>query len=123
MADFARWGTALAWAAGYQKHRFMDALTENSRRQIREVIQSDPLAESIKRLLADRNPWKGLATQLLRTLTRLTRENVRGANWPQSPNHLSRRLNELVPLLKSIGIEIQKGKSGDGRLIILQKVK
>jgi hypothetical protein len=98
-------------------------LKKNSERQIAEVIESDPVADAIRRLLATRKRWKGTATNLLNELGELVGDNVRDRNWPKAANHLSRRLTALITPMNDIGIEIRIGKEAGGRLITLRKVK
>jgi hypothetical protein len=123
MADFARWGTAITWAAGYNKNAFMDALNENSQRQVGEVLQSDMIADAIKRLLSTRDSWQGSPMRLLDRLTGLMGDAARGVGRPKTPNHLSRRLNALITPMRAVGIEIEMGRSTTGRVVSLRKTK
>jgi hypothetical protein len=123
MVDFAHWGTAIAVALGYKADEFIEALSKNVQRQVDEVIQSNPVAEGIERLLVGRRRWKGTATELLNELNDLIGDNISVPGWPKSPNHLIRRLNALQTALRGAGIEYRTGKSKGGKLVLLRKVK
>jgi energy-coupling factor transporter ATP-binding protein EcfA2 len=123
MADFAHWGTAITVALGYKADQFNDALAENTRWQTEEVLQSNPVAESIQQLLAAHKRWEGTPTRLLHELNDLIPDNVGVPGWPRSANHLTRRLKSLQTALQGIGIKYHSGKSKGGKLIVLRKGK
>ena len=68
MADFARWGSAacpdLKTKSG-QIVRFIDAYAGNREDTVEGVLEADPVAVAIRRFMADREEWQGIATELL----------------------------------------------------------
>ena len=65
MADFALWATACEtalWPAG----TFTRAYDANRKAAIEEVIESDPVAVCVRKLMAERGSWAGTASELLR---------------------------------------------------------
>lgn len=119
MVDFAYWGTAIAMALGYKENDFIDALSRNVRRQVEELVQSNPVAAAVKRFMEERTTWKGSASKLLKNLNELPGQEL-GVSWPKTANHLSRRLRILQSSLRQLGIEADIGKSSAGREIILR---
>ena len=53
MADFAIWGEAISRAMGHSENEFLDAYYNNIRFQNAEVIESNPVAFAIKKLVED----------------------------------------------------------------------
>ena len=53
MADFAIWGEAIARALGYKENEFLKAYYNNIGFQNNEVIESNPLAFAIKKLVEE----------------------------------------------------------------------
>src|SRR6202043_1382799 len=65
MADFALWATACEtalWPAG----TFTRAYTANRKTAIEEVVDTDPIATSVREIMSERNCWTGSAADLLR---------------------------------------------------------
>ena len=70
MADFALWATACEtalWPAG----TFARAYAANRKAAIEGIIDADPVAICVRRLMAQRGSWAGTASDLLRAATDL----------------------------------------------------
>ena len=65
IADFSKWGYAIAEAAGFGGDNFMNAYRNNIAKVNDEVIASNPVAEAIVVFLEQNKDWKGHATELL----------------------------------------------------------
>lgn len=49
--------------------------------------------------------------------------STRQKAWPKKPHVLSRRLNELAPALPSVGLNVERERTGKARLIHINNVK
>jgi hypothetical protein len=67
-----------------------------------DVIESDPVAESVLRLIEHNGHWIGTCTKLHAELT----PPWRPRDWPRSPRALSGALRRLAPALRKMGVEI-----------------
>lgn len=106
MADFALWATACEtaiWPAG----TFWTAYSSNRDEAVAGVIESDPVANVVRALMATRTEWTGTASDLLDALTELVSEAQRKSkSWPNTPSTLSGRLRRAATFLRKAGIEI-----------------
>jgi hypothetical protein len=106
MADFALWATACEtaiWPAG----TFWMAYSGNRDEAVAGVIESDPVANVVRALMATRTEWTGTASDLLDALTELVSEAQRKSkSWPNTPSILSGRLRRAATFLRKAGIEI-----------------
>ncbi len=62
MADFALWATACGtalWPAG----TFARAYDANRKAAVEEIIEADPVAVCVRKLMAERSTWAGTAPQ------------------------------------------------------------
>jgi hypothetical protein len=105
MADFAVWATACVSA-----FRPGDALETAYSDAIENIVEADPVAASVREIMAERAQWTGSASDLLRAGT----NNVAGTGWPKSARALAGRLRRAQTFLRTLGIEI--GFSREGRL-------
>ncbi len=116
MADFALWATACEtalWSAG----TFWSAYCGNLDEAVEGVIAADPIASSVRVLMATRTVWKGNSSDLLGALSEVVDERgVKSKTWPDSPRALSGRLRRAATFLRKIGIEIGFGREGRARI-------
>jgi hypothetical protein len=78
MADFALWATACGtalWPAG----TFARAYDANRKAAVEEIIEADPVAVCVRKLMAERSSWAGTAPQP-RYAPR-ARARVMGSKW------------------------------------------
>jgi hypothetical protein len=86
------------------------------RRQVaQDVVEGDPVALAIRRLLTETptSSWEGTATELLDLIT----PDHPDRNWPATPQSLSGRLRRAAPDLRGIGIQVEFTRSSDQRTI------
>ena len=69
MADFARWGYAIAEAAGFSGETFIKAHHANIVTQHDEAIEANPAAQVLMEFMKDQEPWTGTASELHALLT------------------------------------------------------
>lgn len=117
MADFARWGYTIGEAIGNRGEEFINQYNTNIDRQNLEVVSADIVANMMIQFLSDKREWNGTVGQLHTELIKLAESkklNTRGNNFPQQPNVLSRRLNNLRSNLSSVGITFETNVTSKG---------
>lgn len=122
MADFARWGCAIAQALGYKQEDFLDTYYANIQEQHQEAIQENPVAVAIRAFMENRKEWKGSMSELLEKFVEITESekiDTKAREWPKAPNALSRRINEVKTNLSEIGISIRSEKISQGKRIVI----
>lgn len=109
MADFARWGCAIAEAIGHTQQEFTDAYDENCGLQNRQAIEENPIASAIEMLMKNRKNWNGTAQTLLKELRTIAeKEEMEVKLFPKSPSALSRKINEVKANLLVERVKIEK---------------
>lgn len=125
MADFCRWGCAIAQALGYTQDEFLSAYLANIKEQHEEAIRGSQLASAVIALLEERgSPLEGRSSELygmLREIAEKEKLNVKEEGWPRSPNWLLRRLNEIRTNLLEVGISIDDREQSRGTIITITK--
>jgi hypothetical protein len=119
LADFGRWGAAIAEALGYSAEDFLSAYGMNVASQNEVALEESLVAQSILWFLEVGTEWEGTATQLLQELESNAEHlniNIRAKAWPKSPNSLTRRLREVSPNLRRMGIQVSERKVGGVKL-------
>jgi len=127
MADFTRWGCAIAVALGRSEEEFIRAYEEKVERQIEEAVHASPLGTVLLDWVdgLTLSKWEGSPSQLFRALNNHAKElgiSTRQKSWPKAPHIMVRQLNELAPSLKALGLNVITGvRTGkEGRKIILE---
>src|SRR6266478_3582883 len=124
MADFALWATACEpalWPAG----TFARAYDGNRRAAVEAIIETDPVAICIWRLMADGGSWTGTASDLLRAAATLAGEG-KSADWPKNPGAFAGRVRRAQTFLRMLGIEIsfnREGRAGTRTIRISSRIK
>ena len=124
MADFARWGCAIAMALGFDATDFQRAYRANIREQNSEVLESHPVAAAVVCMMGEVNEWEGRPAQLLEHLVKVAEAekiDIKAKVWPKAAHILSRRLREVKPNLEAVGVTVETGHHiGDHRAILLR---
>ena len=126
MADFCRWGYAIAEAAGIAGggDRFLEAYQANIERSNSEAIEAHPVASAVIALMEKRDSWSGSVADLLATLERIAlteRINTRLKDWPKAAHVLSKRLKEVRSNLGKKGIVFNIRHMGKAKEITIEK--
>lgn len=110
MAEFGEHGEIISRCIGYEEHAFINAYYDNIQIQNNEVIESSLLGKMVMEFIKEKEVWEGSASELYSILTVVVEQTdqrvVRSRAWPNAPNSMVRKLNELIPTLKENGIEI-----------------
>jgi len=132
MADFGKWGYAIAEACGIGGQNFLAAYADSQKRQGDVALEHSPVATAIIALMeqqrepgeTDHRPrpkivtWEGTPTQLLEELHWIANDHCLdpyGKQWPKSANALTRRMKEVKSNLESVGITWVETKSKNAR--------
>ena len=116
MADFARFGRAVALSLGKTTNDFDEAYRTVTRQNAFDIIESTPMSRLVKKLAAEHaeaKPWQGSLEELLRNLRQsqlqrmiplLKRTYLAVARW------LRTRLDELAPALLADNVVVRSLK-------------
>ena len=124
MADFAQLVAAAEPALPWNPGEFSKAYSENIKKVIDISLEADDVAVAVMSLMDDseNTEWTGKASDLKMVLDSIVEDRVRRLkSWPKQANALSSRINRCSTFLRSKGIEIERGKSGD-RYICIRKI-
>ena len=125
MADFTRWGYAIAEACGIGGEKFLKAYLNNQHKANDEAVSSNPIATAIIRLMENTQYFEGSASKLLEVLNSIAEDekiDIQSKLWAKEPNVLSRRLNELKSNLLMEGITFSTSNTSLGRKIEIRKI-
>jgi hypothetical protein len=121
MADFTRWGFAIAEALGGRGEEFLNAYKENIEQQNEEVIQGSTLAQAVLTFMDGKTVWEGSVGDALTELHKIANpEDDRAflrndTTFPKVAKNLRKYLETIETNLKDKGITFKIGnkeKSG-----------
>ncbi|MCG1027041.1 hypothetical protein J5S49_01895 [Virgibacillus halodenitrificans] len=124
MADFTRWGYAIAEVLGYGGERFLQAYRKNRNQSNDEAISSHPVAATVVALMKENQSWSGSVASLLGELERVAEQekiNTKVKTFPKAAHILSRRLKEVKSNLEDVGITFDIRHAGDSKKVSIQK--
>lgn len=107
MADFTRWGYAIAEALGLGGDTFLEALMYNLSKANDEAVAAHPVAAAVVAFMRDSSSWTGSVSGLLSELEQIAEAEKILTNhkfWPGAASILSRRLLEVKSNLEELGI-------------------
>lgn len=128
MADFSMWIVAAEAGLGVPPGAFMRAYAGNRGDAISESIENDDVARTVLLLLDGAGPggWEGTASDLLSELReRLEAAGIadvlRRRSWPGSPSALTRRLRQIIPALRHLGVVVVLPERTKGRPLQIRR--
>jgi hypothetical protein len=124
MADFARSGEAVGRALGWGEGAFLRAYWSNIEGVTESAAEASSVATAILGLMADRETWKGTPSELLAALAEIVSEKeAKAPGWPRNAKGLSTQLVRLAPVLRKLGIQIERPeiRTRKGRPVFLTK--
>lgn len=124
MADFVEWTVAAETGLGWDPGEFEEVYNSNRSKVSEAAFEANPVAVAIKDLMAQRTegvPWEGTPTELLNVLSPRVSEAVRRSrSWPTTPAVLGNKIERAKPLLREIGILVERHKATDRVITIVQ---
>jgi hypothetical protein len=127
MADFELFGHA-AEGAFAAAGAFRRALYRQKEEANEAVIDAEPVIIALRSFMADKDHWRGTATQLLNVLAGGDRTEQcvsRWRSWPRDPSAFSVRLRDAAATLRKIGIAAEFGRDAStnrNRIIELRRL-
>jgi len=118
MIDFVKWATAAEQALGFEKGAVLKAFTASNDDYVMSLIEGDPTASAIKRLvLVKKHSWTGTCQELLEVAEKHTGYSKK---LPETPRGMASKLKSLAPTMRKIGIDIQfPQRSSVARLVTI----
>ena len=122
MADFTRWGEAIAQAMGEEPGRFAEVYAKRRIHQIADALVSEPVAEALLIFMNKRTSWKGSHGALRSELTTIAGGNeidTKQRSWPKSDSSLSQHLGKLqtdLPTVCGIAYERYRDRNNLSKL-------
>ena len=112
MTDFTRWGVAITEALGEKREKFLDAYDKNIKLQNEEVLKSSLIGTVLTKFMDTMNEdtWEGVPTELYYVLEGVAegiKVNLRQKDWPKNAKWMTRRINEIIPSLTSMGYHVE----------------
>jgi hypothetical protein len=104
MADAAKWIVAAEPATGYPEGTLLRALEENQAEAMAERMDNNPVASALNDLL-QRGPYVGGVSNLYKLL-KLDETLAYDRTFPQTAQHLSKKLKQYKKALQEAGINI-----------------
>lgn len=123
MADYTRWGFAIAEVIGLGGDNFLNAYENNQKKASSEALANQPIYQCLELVMQDKLYFEGTATELLQKLNtvRASEQISNFSDWPKEPNILSRRLKEMQTNLTEHGMHLKFKKMNIGRRIVIEK--
>jgi len=124
MADFAHWGSAVSKALGFDEKFFIKIYRENMQVQNEEALEASPIAQTIVKLMENRERYEDSPSNLLSELDNIAsilRLDNKDRRYPRSPKTLWKRIKEIETNLLEVGITIERYKNLEGRKIVILK--
>ena len=120
MADYAKWGEAVARGQGMQAGAFLASYTGNRRTATEAELETTPLGTLMMRLARMAMQWTGTVSRLHTALTETVDVKIAtSATWPKSPRELSNELRRIAPQLRLHGMNLKFTKSHGERIITI----
>ena len=124
MADFTRWGYAIAEVLGYGGNHFLQAYRKNRNQSNEEAISSHPVAATVVALMRNNQTWSGAVSSLLSELERVAEQeriNTNVKTFPKAAHVLSKRLKEVKSNLEDVGITFDIRHTGSFKKVSIRK--
>jgi len=127
MAEFAKWGYAIAEVLGIGGEKFIELYNENLGGHHFHVAENNQVMSSVFHFIAStpEKKWSGRVSDLLAVLNSYNKETgiiIDKKEWPKSDSWLSRELNKLKVSFKGVGIKLDVQRTGTARRIIIERI-
>lgn len=123
MADFCRWGYAIAEVVFGNGEIFLQEYKSNQATQNLEAINSDSVAYLIMEFMRGKTTWTKRVSAFFNDIKAEAEKhgmNPNSKSMPQAPNSLSRRIKAVKSNLEAVGITFEiSEKRSDGNYITL----
>ena len=111
MADFATWVVACEPALPWPDGAFLAAYDDARGHVIQAGIEADLVAGAVLEFISEVGTWEGTSGELLDALNGRRAIGSRPPkDWPETPRSMSGKLDRAAPLLRGVGVEVEKLK-------------
>ncbi len=120
MADFVKWGCAIAISIGYSQEEFLNAYQNNTNTQTEAAAEANALVTVIVEVMEGKDSYEDTTGAVYKTLTEKA-ENLSlrdSYGWPKAANAFTRQIPILQPVLQALGLRIESWKSGKRKIRI-----
>jgi len=125
LADWGEYAASVYEVLGWGAETFLTDWDEVVRAQNRSTLDGSPVAQAVIKFMEGRESFEGSSTKLHKELEGVAEaigvSITRDKAWPKSARWLWRRMQEVVPLLVAVGIEVSRSESKQGTIIALRK--
>jgi hypothetical protein len=125
LADWGEYAAAVYEVMGWGAETFLEDWDEVVKVQNRATLDGSPVAQAVIRFMEARGSYQGTSTELHKALETVAEDIgvsvTRDKAWPKSARWTWRRIQEVVPLLVAVGIEVSRSENKRGTIIALRK--
>lgn len=122
LADFTKWGCAIAEALGSSKEEFISSYQENQNELTEESLLASPLGRAIKYYMSDNVILEGTPTSILVKLNSIAYDaGVNPRDLPENAYSFGRQFNSIQTNLDQCGIQVEFKRSRE-RIYRITKV-
>ncbi len=107
LADFAKWGYAIAEALGTSGDQFLKDFAANVKNQNESVVEKNVLCQAIMGLVYGKSNIEGSVADIHKDLKRIVAEDAKDESFPKLPHNLRGQLDLLRSTLLEHGITYQ----------------
>lgn len=107
LADFAKWGYAIAEALGKSGEQFVTDFTENVKNQNEGVTEKNILCQTILSLMTEETAYLNTVSDTHKALKAIAGLDAKDATFPKLPHNMREQLDRLRSTLLEHGISFQ----------------
>lgn len=119
LADFAKWGYAIAQALGESGEQFLKDFNANIKLQNESVVQQNVLCQAVLSLMVEQPQHLKSVADMHAKLKRIAGDDHRDETFPKLPHNLRKKLDTLRPTLLEHGITFKFSARQSGGIQIL----
>lgn len=104
LADFAKWGYAIAVALGKSGEQFLEDFTRNVKNQNESIAEKNVLCQSILSLMEGQTSHLGAVSEVHKELKMIVADDAKDETFPKLPHNMRGQLDLLRSTLQEHGI-------------------
>lgn len=123
LADFAKWGYAIAEALGKSGDQFIEDFSQNVKRQNESVVEKNVLCQAVIQLMSDKPAYHKSVGDAHSALKNIAGEDSRDVTFPKLPHNLRDGLEKLRSTLSEHGISfVYLDRKAKGVELLMTKI-
>lgn len=104
LADFAKWGYAIAESLGKSGEQFLEDFSNNVKHQNESVVEKNVLCQAIIGLMEDKSNHLNTVSEVHNELKKIVGEDAKDETFPKLPHNMRGQLDLLRSTLQEHGI-------------------